>query len=482
MVTILVIIGSVALAVQAFIGLAFFISCIWEREKRATVFAGIQFIGMLSLLILFLVLAFHGFFNQGFGLVLLILGYVFTGAAAFFLLRRTGANPKALEGTKGRVRGDVKRFDERDQVFARNRSIRPGSEQYKRFYEEHPEYEEYDARRREKGGPIGHPGTIDRPHEEADVAMALASQSMCLFLSSPEKFDPEPHFYLKEKVKTKRAVLSPQEASERVKGYVLHLGAALVGITEINPPWVYSHRGEIFHENWEDCGKEIEIRHRYAVVFAEEMDFRMVGTGPHTPTMMESMQNYAKGAYISTQLAGFIANLGYSATANHLRHYDGLMVPWAVDAGLGEVGRLGYLLTKKFGPRVRLSAVSTDLPLVPDKPVDIGVESFCNICKKCAACCPSQSIPAAEQAVVNGTLRWKLNAETCFDYWGKVGTDCNVCMRVCPWSHARTFPHRLIVALITRNEIARRVFSVMDDIFYGKKPRSKAPPGWASFQ
>jgi reductive dehalogenase len=198
--------------------------------------------------------------------------------------------------------------------------------------------------------------------------------------------------------------------------------------------------------------------------------------------MVESMQNYAKGAYISTQLAGFIANLGYSATANHLRHYDGLMVPWAVDAGLGEVGRLGYLLTKKFGPRVRLSAVSTDLPLVPDKPVDIGVESFCNICKKCAACCPSQSIPAAEQAVVNGTVRWKLNAETCFDYWGKVGTDCNVCMRVCPWSHARTFPHRLIVALITRNEIARRVFSVMDDIFYGKIPRSKAPPRWASFQ
>jgi reductive dehalogenase len=482
MIPILIFLGSVALGVQAFVGLAFFISCIWEEEKRASIFAGIQFLGMLLLLIIFLVLAANGFFNKGFGLVLLILGYVLAGAGVFFLVKRSEANPMALQGTKGRIRGEVERFDERAQVFARNRSLKPGSEQYKRFYEEHPEYEEYDARRREKGGPIGHPGTIDKPHEEADVAMALASQSMCLFLSSQDKFEPEPHFYLKEKVKTKRSVLSPEEASDRVKGYALHLGAALVGITEINPLWVYSRRGEIFHENWDDWGKEIAVRHRYAVVFAEEMDFRLVGTGPHTPTMVESMQNYAKGAYISTQLAGFIANLGYSATANHLRHYDGLMVPWAVDAGLGEVGRLGYLLTKKFGPRVRLSAVTTDLPLVPDKPVDIGVESFCNICKKCAACCPSQSIPAAEQAVVNGTVRWKLNAETCFDYWGKVGTDCNVCMRVCPWSHARTFPHRLIVALITRNEIARRVFSVMDDIFYGKKPRSKAPPRWASFQ
>jgi hypothetical protein len=35
---------------------------------------------------------------------------------------------------------------------------------------------------------------------------------------------------------------------------------------------------------------------------------------------MESMKNYAKGAYISTQLAAFIANLGHEATANHLRH------------------------------------------------------------------------------------------------------------------------------------------------------------------
>ncbi|MBN1102429.1 MAG: reductive dehalogenase [Deltaproteobacteria bacterium] len=481
MVTVLVVIAALVLAVQAFIGLSFFISCLWEQERRASLFAGLQFVGMLALLVCFLMLAACGFFHRGLGLFLLILGYVLGGAGAYFFLRRTGSNPRAVQGTKGRIHGEVMRFDEREQVFARNRSLPPGSEQYKRFYEEHPGYEAFDTRRRERGGPIGHPGTIDRPHEEPDVAMTLASQNMCLFLSTPEKVAPEPHFFLKEKVKAKKVVLSPEEASERVKGYVLHLGASLVGITEINPLWIYSRRGEIFHENWEDWGREIEIRHKYAIVFAEEMDFRLVGTGPHTPTMMESMGNYAKGAYISTQVAGFIANLGYSAAANHLRHYDGLMVPWAVDAGLGELGRLGYLITKELGPRVRLSAVTTDLPLVPDKPVDIGVEDFCEICRKCSACCPSGSIPVEGQTVVNGTLRWKLNEETCFEYWGKVGTDCNVCMRVCPWSHARTFPHRIIVALITRNRLARRVFSVMDDIFYGSKPKAKAPPTWARF-
>lgn len=481
LISILLIIAAAGLAVQALIGLSFFISSVREGERRASVFAGFQFLGMLLVFALFLVLASLGIFRTGPGLFLLILGYAASGAGAFLLLRRTAPNPRALRGAAGRMEGKVTRFDERTQVFARNRSLRPGADEYHRFYQEHPEFQEFDLRRRRKGGPIGHPGVIDRPHEEANVAMMLASQSMCMYLSTPEKTDPQPHFYLREKVSGRRVALDPAEATRRVKGYARHLGAALVGVAEINPLWIYSHRGEIFHENWEDWGKEIRLDHNYAIVLAEEMSLEMIGSGPHTPTTVESMNNYAKGAYISAQIAAFIANLGYSATANHLRHYDSLMVPLAVDAGLGELGRLGYLMTREYGPRVRLSAVTTDLPLVSDKPVDIGVEDFCEICKKCSVCCPSGSIPMGNQTVVNGTLRWKLNDQTCFEYWGKVGTDCNVCMRVCPWSHARTFPHRIIVALITRNRSARRIFSAMDDLFYGRRPKSKVPPRWVQF-
>jgi hypothetical protein len=81
----------------------------------------------------------------------------------------------------------------------------------------------------------------------------------------------------------------------------------------------------------------------------------------------------------------------------------------------------------------------------------------------------------------NGTLKWKLNAETCFEYWGKCGTDCCICMKVCPWSHARTWPHKIILWLITRNKYSRRFFNLMDDIFYGKKPKPKPGPDWAQF-
>jgi len=476
--TVLFLIMAILLVFQAAIGLSFLISCIWEKERRASFFAMIQFLGMLGLVVVLFSLKAIDFFETGAGFSLLIAGLIGAGGATFLLVQRSAPNQKALQGTRGLIVGKVERFDERKQVFARNRSLPPGSEQYKTFYEEHPELEQYDRTRREKGGPLGHPGSIDGSSGIPNVAATFGAMSIPLHLSAPEEYHPQQH----PEFKDKKIDLSREEVTERVKGYARMLGIEMVGITEINPLWIYSHRGEIFNGDWENWGAKIESGHKYAVVMAEEMDFRLVGTAPHTPTTIESMRNYARGAFISTQLAAFIANLGYSATANHLRHYDAMLVPLAVDAGLGELGRLGYLVTKTYGPRIRLSVVTTDLPLIPDKPIDIGLEDFCRICKKCATCCPSKSIPLDEQKPFNGTLRWKLNEETCFDYWGKIGTDCCVCMRVCPWGHAATFPHRLIKWIVSRNNISRRIFSVMDDLFYGRKPRPKNAPVWAGYE
>jgi reductive dehalogenase len=468
----------VGLISQAVVGLSYLISSVLEKEKSASFFGGLQFLGMAGALILFIYWWTSGFLATASGIGIMICLLIGGIAAAIMLIRKTPANQKAQEGTQGLITGDVKRFDERDVVFARNRTIRPGSEQYKAYYRMRPEYEQFDAARREKGGPLGQVGTIDKPKDRPNIAATLSSQCIAMHLSAPETYHPAAH----PEFKGQRVEMSPQAASKRVKGYTLNIGAKLVGITEINPLWLYSNRGEIFRENWEDWGKAIDVHHKYAVVFATEMAFELVGTAPHTPTTIASMSNYAEDAFIATQLAAYIANLGYSTTANHLRHYDTLLVPLAVDAGLGEVGRLGYLMTKDYGPRIRLSAVTTDLPLVADRPLDIGVEDFCKICKKCANCCPSNSIPLDDQTEVNGTLRWKLNAETCFDYWGKVGTDCNICMRVCPWSHANTFPHKIIRAIITRNRHSRKLFSRMDDIFYGRKPKPKPAPEWAQFE
>lgn len=477
--------GIVALTVQAFIGLSFLVTSIWENEKRASFFAAVQFALMLLVLFVFVAFTRSPFFNSTGGHILLVTGSILAAGVAYFFIRRTAPNEKALQGARGLVVGNVKKVDEREVVFARNRLV-PGSKEFKTFYQQHPEHKAFDDKRRKKGLSLGTYGCIDAPNEKPNVSAMVALRYFGAHMAKPDIVSPKQAPFFQDY----KAKMSPEEATERVKGYTRHLGADIVGVAKLDPLWVYSHKGTIYREKWDhgdadwsEWGREIDLKHTYAIVFAEEMDRELINASPHTPVFVESMRNYAKGAFITTQLAAYIANLGYSATANHVQHYDLVLPPLAVDAGLGEVSRMGYLMTKEFGPRIRLSAVTTDLPLVPDKPVDIGVENFCRICKKCATCCPSKSIPVDnDPKEFNGTLRWKLNADTCFDYWGKIGTDCCVCMKVCPWSHARTWPHRLIVRLISRNKYSALLFNYMDNIFYGRKPKPKVSPKWAAYR
>lgn len=485
MCALLVAVDTLALASQAIIGFGFLIYSLLEREKRASFFAALQFACMLSLLIVFVVIAQSDFFYSGPGFSLLLMGSVAAAALVIFLVRKTPTNEKALQGTKGYATGNVERFDERKVVFSRVR-YQPGTKEYEEFYRDNPELFDIDEKRRAKGFVLGTFGSIDAPDEKPNVAAMIGLRYFGAQMGHPDVVRPKqaPFF------KGHKEVMSPEKGAELIKGYARHLGADLVGITRLDPKWVYSHVGTIQRAGWDQgeadwsvWGNEIKLDHKYVIIFAEEMDREMIGSSPHTPCFVESMKNYAKGAFVASQISAYIANLGYSATANHVHHYELVLPPIAADAGLGEVGRLGYLMTREYGPRVRLSAVTTDMELAVDKPVDIGVEDFCRICKKCAVTCPSQSIPTAtEMTEVNGIMRWKMNPDTCFSYWAKIGTDCCICMRVCPWSHARSWPHKLIVWWIARNKWARRLFNRMDDIFYSTHPKAKMPPGWAGYQ
>ena len=238
MVNALAMIVAFILAVLAFIGLTFLVSSIWEREKRAAISGGVQFLVMLGLVFSVFYLKWNGFLGTQGGLYFLTCVLVLAVLSAFLLMARIGASKEAVQGTRGLMVGDVKRYDEREIVFARNERLRPDSEEYKAFYKEHPEYEESDAKRRERGGPLGRIGTVDRPCEEPNVAATIASAFFPVQLATPDRVNPPSLLRLRE-----GESIRPAEATERVKGYARKLGAGLVGITEINPLWIYSHRG-----------------------------------------------------------------------------------------------------------------------------------------------------------------------------------------------------------------------------------------------
>ena len=147
---------------------------------------------------------------------------------------------------------------------------------------------------------------------------------------------------------------------------------------------------------------------------------------------------YSKLAFVCSLLAQFIRNLGYHAIP--CGNDTALSIPLAIDAGLGELGRNGLLITPQFGPRVRLCKVLTDLPLKPNKPVDFGLQEFCEKCNECFEKCPAHAISEDKTADAitvsnnSGVSKWAVNGEKCFRFWCEAGIDCSICIKVCPFN------------------------------------------------
>lgn len=261
--------------------------------------------------------------------------------------------------------------------------------------------------------------------------------------------------------------------TRRIKKLGVFLGADLVGVTELDPAFVYSHRGMRGDVGTPDFGDPVELDHRYAICVGMEMDYGRIKGSPSFIENAETGQTYNEIAQAVCQLAAYIRELGYPARAHHVRREDVLHVPLAVKAGLGQMGRCGFLLSRKYGPRLRLGTVTTDLPVELDQPVDLGVDDLCGVCKKCATNCPSHSIPMGGRRLVRGVEKWQIYPDACLRYWHsnpKRWDACSVCIAVCPWNKPDTWYHRLAVWAATRSGLARRLLLMVDDLLYGKEP------------
>ena len=110
-------------------------------------------------------------------------------------------------------------------------------------------------------------------------------------------------------------------------------------------------------------------------------------------------------------------------------------IPLVLLAGLGELSRIGELVLNPYvGPRFKSVVLTTNLPLIPDKPIDFGLQSFCSNCLKCARECPVNAIPFGDKVMFNGYEIWKPDVERCTRYrvTNPKGSACGRCMKTCP--------------------------------------------------
>ena len=226
----------------------------------------------------------------------------------------------------------------------------------------------------------------------------------------------------------------PQDVSEfteQVKSAAKLYGTAVVGTCQLNPLWLYTN----------DQGELVSLPEGVdkVIVIAVEMARDWVALSPTAGGSAASGNGYSKMAFTAACMAEFLRNLGWQALA--CGNDTALSIPLAIDAGLGECGRNGSLITHKFGPRVRLCKVFTDAPLQFDEPIEFGVIKYCENCLKCAEECPAQAIPSGERTIEGvcpsnnpGVLKWHTHAEKCLNFWRINGTSCMNCIKVCPFS------------------------------------------------
>jgi ferredoxin len=231
------------------------------------------------------------------------------------------------------------------------------------------------------------------------------------------------------------------EMTAKVKKAAKLYGADLVGVAAYNPLWMQVNK------RYDLAPLEMPEGVKWVIVGAIGMDELGIATSPEATAGAATGVGYSKMAFVAATLAEFIRNLGYAAVpaGNNV----GLSVPIAIDAGLGQLGRHGLLITPEYGPRIRLFKVFTDLPLVADKPIDFGVTQFCRGCKRCAEVCEVDAIsfkdePDWEPSTKSsspGALKWYMDAEKCFEYWCDNGIDCSTCISVCPYTRGRSEAH-----------------------------------------
>jgi len=274
---------------------------------------------------------------------------------------------------------------------------------------------------------------------------------------------------------------TPEVLSRKVKNAAKFFGASLVGVTKLNPKWVYSTYLDLRERRIKTWSKD-PAQFKYAVSIGISMDYEAQRDITSYFASASTGLGYSKMVEVSSSVAKFIRMLGYPAIP--VGNDTCTNVPIAIDAGLGELGRNGIVITPELGPRVRLCTVLTDMPLQPDKPIEFGVKEFCKNCGKCAESCPSGAISKGEltdqpnnRSNRPGIVRWPVNAEKCFDFWHVNRSACNVCVAVCPFNKkSDIWFHRLMPNFIEKSDmgVIDYLFVKLDDLLgYGTRKRFK---------
>ena len=186
-------------------------------------------------------------------------------------------------------------------------------------------------------------------------------------------------------VATDKADMTAEALTAAVKGAATECGADDVGVT---PMWAdYVFEGDD------------PPNYPWMIVIAVEQDYEAMKQAPSMRSLVEITRQYGRGILAAKGLANWLRRQGYDAFP-----YGGpmagsfVLIPPAIEAGLGELGKHGSMIHRKFGSNFRLACVLTDAPLIADARQTFGADDFCLHCRVCVGRLSARGDPAGEDA------------------------------------------------------------------------------------
>ncbi len=241
-----------------------------------------------------------------------------------------------------------------------------------------------------------------------------------------------------------RIAASAESFSAEMTTFAMAHEADAVGITAMDPLYVFE--GHLIDEPW-------------VIVLALAHNYERLKEVPSDETngigVVDIGDQYAKGTRSSYAISNWIRSQGYTANP-----YPGpsasalVLIPPAIAAGLGELGKHGSMISPQFGSGVRLAGVTTNMPLVATNPVRFGADDFCSTCQVCTRACPPEAITEKKQ-IVRGVERWYVDFDKCIPYFAETAS-CGICIAECPWTRPDVRPKLLATMARRMNEEAKR--------------------------
>lgn len=213
------------------------------------------------------------------------------------------------------------------------------------------------------------------------------------------------------------APATPGDLSAAIRAAAAEAGLVAVGFAPYDPRYTYEDQ-----HDW--------VKYPNVVCFAVEQDYEATQLIPAEPAEQAVWGHNVELGDKALALGEAIRAMGYHAQIHPPNAATCVIHPYFVQAGLGQMGANGQLLSPWFGSRARLGILTTDAPVTFDAPVDYGITGLCKECRTCIRRCPGRAL-SQEQVWWRGVRKFKVDLKRCMPMLPRYDA-CAVCMKVCP--------------------------------------------------